>query len=131
MVAKCFTQIEGVNYDKTFSPVVKFLSIHPILSLVAHMDLELFHMDVKTAFLNGDLDEDIYMQWPIDFIIHGQENKVCKLRKSIYGLKQSSRQWYIKFHNAILSFGFQMIEEDHYVFEAIKEELCHSLLICG
>ena len=73
-------------------------------------------MDVKTAFLNGDLDEEIYMQQPVGFITPGQKNKVCKLRKSIYGLKQSSRQWYIKFHNAIISFGFQMIEEDHCVY---------------
>ena len=105
-----------MDYDETFSPVVRFLSIRLILSLVAHMDLELFQMDVKTAFLNGDLDEEIYMQQPVGFITPGQENKVCKLRKSIYGLKQSSRQWYIKFHNDIISFGFQMIEEDHCVY---------------
>ena len=91
MVAKGFTQIEGMDYDETFSLMVRFSSIRLILSLVAHMDLELFQMDVKTVFLNGDLDEEIYMHQFVDCITPGQENKVCKLRKSIYGLKQSSR----------------------------------------
>ena len=55
-------------------------------------------MDVKTAFLNGEIEEEIYMEQPVDFIAKGQEHKVCKLLRSIYGLKQSSRQWYLKFH---------------------------------
>ena len=73
-------------------------------------------MDVKTAFLNGELDEEIYMDQPISFVTKGQENKVCKLKRSIYGLKQSSRQWYLRFHRAVLLNGFTMIEEDHCVY---------------
>ena len=73
-------------------------------------------MDVKTAFFNGELDEEIYMQQPVGFITKDQERKVCKLLKSIYGLKQSSRQWYLKFHRAITSYGFTMIDEDHCVY---------------
>ena len=73
-------------------------------------------MDVKTAFLNGELNEEIYMDQPIGFVAKGQERKVCKLKQSIYGLKQSSRQWYLRFHRAILSNGLTMIEEDHYVY---------------
>ena len=73
-------------------------------------------MDVKTAFLNGDLDEEIYMEQPLGFIKKGMENKVCKLKRSIYGLKQSSRQWYLRFHRVITSYDFQMIEEDHCVY---------------
>ena len=64
-------------------------------------------MDVKTAFLNGNLDEDIYMEQPEGFTKKGNEHLVCKLKKSIYGLKQASRQWYIKFNNTITSFGFK------------------------
>ena len=64
-------------------------------------------MDVKTAFLNGNLDEDIYMEQPEGFGKKGNEHLVCKLKKSIYGLKQVSRQWYIKFNNTITSFGFK------------------------
>ena len=77
------------------------------MELVAHFDLELHQMDVKTAFLNGNLDEDIYMEQPEGFAKKGNEHLVCKLKKSIYGLKQASRQWYIKFNNIITSFGFK------------------------
>uniref|UniRef100_A0A2N9HL28 CCHC-type domain-containing protein n=1 Tax=Fagus sylvatica TaxID=28930 RepID=A0A2N9HL28_FAGSY len=73
-------------------------------------------MDVKIAFLNGELDEEIYMDQPVGFVAKGQERKVCKLKRSIYGLKQSSKQWYLRFYQAILSNGFTMIEEDHCVY---------------
>uniref|UniRef100_A0A2N9HTU8 Reverse transcriptase Ty1/copia-type domain-containing protein n=1 Tax=Fagus sylvatica TaxID=28930 RepID=A0A2N9HTU8_FAGSY len=79
-------------------------------------DLELFQMDVKTAFLNGELDEEIYMAQPAHFEVQGHERKVCRLKRSIYGLKQSSRPWYLRFHDSITSFGFKMIEEDHCVY---------------
>ena len=104
LVAKGFTQKEGIDYKETFSPVSKKDSLRIIMTLVAHFDLELHQMDVKTAFLNGNLDEDIYMEQPEGFTKKGNEHLVCKLKKSIYGLKQASRQWYIKFNNTITSF---------------------------
>lgn len=78
------------------------------MALVAHFDLELHQMDVKTAFLNGNIDETIYMRQPENFVVGDPKKTVCKLKKSIYGLKQASRQWYLKFHQVILSFGFEM-----------------------
>jgi len=92
-VAKGLTQIEGIDYEETFSPVVRFASIRLLLALVAHLDLELFQMAVKTAFLNGNLEEEIYMDQSISFVTKGQEDKVCRLKRSIYGLKQASRSW--------------------------------------
>ena len=106
-MAKGFTQKESIDYKDTFSPVSKKDSLRIIMALVAHFDLELHQMDVKTAFLNGNLDEDIYMEQPEGFTKKENEHLVCKLKKSIYGLKQASRQWYIKFNNTITSFGFK------------------------
>ncbi|KAH9678593.1 hypothetical protein KPL71_025781 [Citrus sinensis] len=107
LVAKSFTQKEGIDYKETFSPVSTKDSFRTIMALVAHFDLELHHMDVKTAFLNGDIEETIYMVQPENFVLGDPKKIVCKLTKSIYGLKQASRQWYFKFHQIIISYGFE------------------------
>uniref|UniRef100_A0A2N9FK26 CCHC-type domain-containing protein n=1 Tax=Fagus sylvatica TaxID=28930 RepID=A0A2N9FK26_FAGSY len=116
LVAKGFTQQPGVDFVDTYSPVAKFASIQIIMVVAARLDLELHQLDVKTAFLNGDLKEEIYMDQPNGFQIKGQEGKVCRLKKSLYGLKQSSRQWYLKFHQAILDIGYEMSPLDHCVY---------------
>ena len=106
LVAKGFTQIDGVHYKETFSPVSKKDSFRIIMALVAHYDLELHQMDVKNAFLNENLEEEVYMDQPEGFAIKEKEHMVCKLKKSIHGLKQAFRQWYLKFNDTITSFGF-------------------------
>jgi hypothetical protein len=92
LVAKGFTQREGVDYNETFSPVSKKDSFRIVMALVAHYDLELHQMDVKTAFLNGNLHETVYMAQPEGFVVNEKEQMACKLNKLIYGLKQASRQ---------------------------------------
>ena len=96
LVARGFQQVQGVDYFETYAPVVKFTSIRLLLATVAELDLELHQMDVVTAFLNGDVDEDIYMEQPEGCVDSSHPDYVCKLNKSLYDLKQSPRQWYAK-----------------------------------
>ena len=116
LVARGFTQEEGVDYNEVFSPVVKHASIRILLAVVAKRDWELEQLDVKTAFLHGNLEETIYMQQPPGFVKAGEENKVCLLKRSIYGLKQSSRQWHKKFDEHILKNGFTRSLYDECVY---------------
>ena len=83
--------MEGIDFEETFSPVVKFVSVRVILAIVAQYDMELHQMDVKMTFLNGNLDEKIYMVQLEGYVAEGQEKRVCRLRKSIYELRQASR----------------------------------------
>ncbi|KAE8658140.1 Retrovirus-related Pol polyprotein from transposon TNT 1-94 [Hibiscus syriacus] len=115
-VAKGFSQQKGVDYDEIFSPVVRHTSIRAILALVASWDLHLEQMDVKTAFLNGDLEEHIYMRQPEGFTQPGNEHLVCRLKKSLYGLKQSPRQWYKRFDSYMIKIGYNRCEYDCCVY---------------
>ncbi|KAH9768832.1 Integrase catalytic domain-containing protein [Citrus sinensis] len=116
LVAKGFAQKEGIDYNEVFSPVVKHTSIHILLALVAEYELELAQLHVKTAFLHGDLEEEIYMIQPCGFRVAGKENHVCRLIKSLYGLKQSPRQWYKRFDQFIQGHKFTKSEHDHCVY---------------
>ncbi|KAK1619684.1 hypothetical protein QYE76_025201 [Lolium multiflorum] len=106
LVAKGFRQIQGVDYDETFSPVAKLKSVRILLAIAAFFDYEIWQMDVKTAFLNGDIEEELYMVQPKGFVDPKNADKVCKLQRSIYGLKQASRSWNLRFDRVIKDFGF-------------------------
>ena len=105
---------------RVFSPVSCKDSFRIIMALVVHYDLELQQMDVKTAFLNGDLDENVYMAQPKSFVVKGKECMGCRLMKFIYGLKQASRQWYLKFDGTIRKFGFKENVEDNCIYTKFK-----------
>ena len=120
LVAKGYSQTQGIDYDETFAPVVKFNSIRILLALAAMLDLKIHQMDVNTAYLNGDLDVDIYMEQPEGFIKRGQEDKVCKLNKALYGLKQSGRVWYQKIDTYLSSLGFKRTFADNCIYILTK-----------
>ncbi len=116
LVAKGFTQKEGIDYFDTYAPVARTSTIRILIALASIYNFEIHQMDVKTAFLNGDLEEEIYMEQPEGFVMPGQENKVCKLIKSLYGLKQAPKQWHEKFDKIIISYGFKIHESDKCVY---------------
>ena len=105
-----------IDFKRTFSPVSTKDSFRINMALVAHFDLEFHQMEVKTVYLNGDIDETIYMLQPENFVSSDPKNMICKLTKSVYGLKQASRQWYYKFHQAIVLLGFEANVVDDRVY---------------
>lgn len=116
LVAKGYSQKAGIDFNETYAPVAKFNSIRLILAIAASKSFVVHQMDVKTAFLNGDLDEDIYMEQPDGMIGEGEEKLVWKLHKSLYGLKQAPRVWYMKLDTFLKNIGFTRCERDYSVY---------------
>jgi transposase InsO family protein len=115
LVAKGFTQIHGVDYGETYSPVARLSSIRLLLALAAKLNLKVDHLDVETAFLNGDLEEEIFMEQPEGYAPEGKR-KVCLLQKSLYGLKQAPRQWNLKVREAMESLSMTQLETEHCIY---------------
>ena len=128
LVAKGFKQKEGIDYFDTYAPVARITSIRVLLALASLYNLFVHQMDVKTAFLNGELDEEVYMEQPEGFILPGNEKKVCKLTKSLYGLKQAPKQWHEKFDSVILEYGFQHNVADKCIYSKFTEN--YGVIIC-
>ena len=122
LVAKGYTQRFGIDYQETFAPVVKHSALRVIFAIVAALDLEMIQLDIKTAFLYGALNEEIYMEQPEGFIQPGKETEVCRLVKSIYGLKQAPRAWNTKFNDFLLKFGLVRSTADPCVYYRRQEE---------
>nr|GEW26019.1 zinc finger, CCHC-type [Tanacetum cinerariifolium] len=116
LVIQGFRQKEGIDFFDTYAPVARISTIRLLLALAAIYDLVIYQMDVKTAFLNGDFDEEIYMKQPEGFVMPGHESKVCKLKKLLYGLKQAPKQWHQKFDDVVLSNGFSLNQADKCVY---------------
>ena len=104
--------MQGEDYEETFSLVARFETVRIILTLAAQYQWPLYQLDVKSAFLNEELQEEVYVDQPEGFIIEGKENKVYKLRKALYGLKQAPRAWYNKIDHYFLKQGFQRCESE-------------------
>lgn len=115
LVAKGFSHVEGIDYTETFAPVAKMNSIHLVLSLVASYKWEFHQMDVKSAFLHGNLHEEIYMEQPPGFI-HNDSSLVYHLKKSLYGLKKTPRAWYAKMDSFLLATSFSRCHSDNTVY---------------
>ena len=113
-------KIQGVDYDETFSPVAKLKSVRILLAIAAFFDYEIWQMDVKTAFLNGDIEKESYMVQPKGFVDPKNADKVCKLQRSIYGLKQASRSWNRRFDKVIKDFGFIQCHGEACIYKKVS-----------
>ena len=111
-VAHGFSQKEGIEYEETFAPIVRYTSNRTILSLASNMKWKLHQTDVKTSFLNGLIEEEVYIKQPQGFETNDPETHVCKLNKSLYGLKQAPRAWYGRIYGFLINLGFTKSKED-------------------
>ena len=116
VVAKGYSQVEGVDYDQNFSPTVGFESIRQMIALGASKGLEMHQMDVTTAFLYAPLDEEVYMEQPEGTVVSGEEGKVMRLLKCLYGLKQSPRQWNLLIDTVLKQLGFTRLKSDFGIY---------------
>ncbi|KAH9799567.1 retrovirus-related pol polyprotein from transposon RE2 [Citrus sinensis] len=128
LVAKGFHQVHGIDYTETFSPVVKASTVRVVLSIAVMNNWILRQIDVNNAFLNGILDQEVYMAQPEGFVNSQKPQHICKLRKAIYGLKQAPRAWFARFRTAMTSqWNFQNSKSDNSLF--YKRENGHLLLV--
>ena len=116
LVAKKYAQTYGMDYSDTFSPVAKMTYVRLFISLTATNNWDLYQLDIKNVFLHGDIQEEVYMEQPPGFVAQGEVKRVCRLQKSLYGLKQSPQSWFGKFSQAVEEFGVQKSKFDHSVF---------------
>ncbi|CAM8952023.1 unnamed protein product [Rhodiola kirilowii] len=130
LVAKGFTQVEGLDYHETFAPVVKMTTVRSLLALASTRGWPLFQLDVDNAFLHETLDEEVYMKLSPGFYMKERHlGKVCRLHKSIYGLKQASRQWFSCFTDALTEYGFKQSDSNPSLFTLKKDGTFTILLM--
>ena len=116
LVAKGYKQKPGIDYFEVFAPVAKLDIIRMIISLSAQNKWKIYQMDVKSAFLNGTLEEEVYVEQPTGYVIPGVEDKVYRLKKALYGLKQAPRAWYKKIDSYFIENGFQRCPFEHTLY---------------
>jgi hypothetical protein len=128
LVAKGYSQRKGVDFEEVVAPVARMETVRLFLALAAHSGWEVHHMDVKSAFLNGELEEEVYVAQPPGYIAGGKEHQVLRLKKALYGLRQAPRAWYAKLHDTLSSLGFARSPLEHVVYRRGNES---SFLLVG
>ena len=120
LVAKGYVQEQGVDFEEVFAPVARMESVRLLIALAAQESWRLHHMDVKSDFLNGELEEEVYVKQPPGYIKEGEEHKVLRLHKALYGLRQAPRAWNIKLDRTLISLGFEKSPLEHAMYKRGK-----------
>ncbi|KAH9745480.1 hypothetical protein KPL70_004087 [Citrus sinensis] len=128
LVAKGYSQKAGLDYDEVFAPVARLETIRLIISLAAQNKWKIFQMDVKSAFLNGFLEEEVYIEQPLGYVVKGHEDKVLRLKKALYGLKQAPRAWNSRIDKYFQEKGFTKCPYEHALY--VKEKYGDILIVC-
>jgi hypothetical protein len=128
-VARGFSQKEGIDYEETFSPVARYTSIRTIIALAAKMKWKLHQIDVKTSFLNGVIEEEVYIEQPQGFEVEDKKTHVCRLKKTLYGLKQAPRAWYGRIDSFLTSLGFTKSKVDSNLYSMVMNDESVTLLL--
>ncbi|VVA27958.1 Hypothetical predicted protein, partial [Prunus dulcis] len=121
LVAKGYTQKPGIDFNETFAPVTRLDTIRTLIALAAQKGWKLWQLDVKSAFLNGVLEEEVYVDQPDGFVVKGDEDKVYRLRKALYGLKQAPRAWYSEIDTYLNKCGFHKSPSEATLYVRTKE----------
>ncbi|GKB16370.1 retrovirus-related pol polyprotein from transposon TNT 1-94 [Tanacetum coccineum] len=120
LVAQGYNQQEGINYDETYAPVARLESIRILLAYACTLDFKLFQMDVKSAFLNGFINEGVYVAQPLRFIVFGKPDHVYKLKKALYGLKQAPKAWYDRLKGFLIKHEYKIGMVDNTLFTKMR-----------
>jgi hypothetical protein len=127
LVCKGYAQVEGVDFDETFSPVARLEAIRMFLAFASYKSIKVYQMDVKYAFLNGNMEEEVFIEHPEGFQLSENQDYVCKLKKSLYGLKQAPRAWYSRLDKYLQQQGFKRGTAESNIY--IKEENGNMIII--
>jgi hypothetical protein len=122
LVCKGYAQVEGIDFEETFSPVSRMEAIRLILAYACSKNIKVYQMDVKSSFLNGDLEEEVYIEQPKGFQLSENENYVCRLKKALYGLKQAPRAWYSRLDRYLQQQGFRKGNADNNLYIKVNQD---------
>ena len=127
LVCKGYAQEEGLDYGETFAPVARMEGVRTLLAYASYKGFKVYQMDVKSTFLNGIFEEEVYIEQPEGFVDENNKDKVCKLHKSLYRLKQAPRVWYERLHKYLMQIGFERTDDNSNM--SIKSEEGKDILI--
>nr|KYP44586.1 Retrovirus-related Pol polyprotein from transposon TNT 1-94 [Cajanus cajan] len=128
LVAKGYTQEEGIDYGEIFAPVARLETVRTVIAIAATKRWSIYQLDIKSAFLHGEINEDVYLEQPPGYVCQGREHQVYKLKKALYGLKQAPRAWYSKLESHLVTNGFLKCPHEHTLF--LKKEGSEILIVC-